>query len=67
MGWTEEFEAVRKSLNERVTLGFRKRVRNVLSSFPFPFQPIKEFSSLKKWVTIKESESLARLNQGSRL
>ena len=50
MGWTEEFEAVRKSLNGRVTLGFhwsRKRVRNALYSFPFPFQPVKEFSSLE--------------------
>lgn len=30
MGWTEEFEAVRKSLNGRVTLGFQRLKAGVI-------------------------------------
>ena len=55
-----------KSLNGRVTLGFhgsRKRVRNAFYSFPLPFRPVKRVQFTRKWVAIKESKSLARLDR----
>ena len=36
-----------------LSLKFRKRVENALYSFPFPFQPVQEFT--RKRVAIKES------------